>query len=249
MAKRGLHKSVIQGVRPVGTGGGRASAATYCEKAGGIVAVESPAETVVMHWADLDPRVLTVSAQPFGLDLLDGSLFTNKFDVEGRRKRYVGRKGQRIYTPDGQLVLSDREVLIGEVKSEEFQGNAEYQQMLDRVRLLLAERGLHFRRFVIPADRRDPIWINASLLRVARLRADLLPGGEILERLIAFSRGARRTLRQVLEHVGLPLAMGPVLLVHGVLSADLGAQAISGSMAVEAADGCLDHLSVMPFHV
>lgn len=110
-------KHTVQGARVLGRISGRPAVFYHSRKAGGILALESAGERVIAQLAELDPRVKSISAQPFALDVITGKVFTTRRDLEDARKARVSVNAlRRDYTPDLLLVLHDGRRIIIEVK-------------------------------------------------------------------------------------------------------------------------------------
>jgi hypothetical protein len=95
----------------------------------------------------------------------------------------------------------------------------------------------------MPAET-HPLWNNVRLLHQAKRRVDL---HEAILRQAQALRTADITLaRDALKVSGLSVDELPVLMVLGVLSADLLTSRIRGDMPVALAFGDLDHLRLIP---
>lgn len=238
-------KDADAGVRQVAPTYGRPLHLTSSSKSPGPLVVESPAERLVNHLLTLDPRVRAFEPQPFTVDLLDGCLLSSPEEVEAARKRHKGREGRKFYTPDFAVRWLDRPQAAVEVKLEGFEGNDDYDAVLQKAASLLDAAGYAFTKVVIPADQRIPLRFNVPLLRKASRQKSLWPVHDLVERVEGFLDGGPRTLSALCSELGLSPNLVPHLLMMGVAHANLLAQFIAGAMSLQAAHGDLSHLCLL----
>ncbi|MGE4125633.1 MAG: hypothetical protein AB7E59_10275 [Pusillimonas sp.] len=242
---RGRLKSVDAGVRRVAPTFGKALFLSYSTKCRGHMVVESDAERLVAHILTLDPGVREFSTQPFTVDLIDRRILKTSQSVAEARARHRGRAGPKFYTPDFlvQWHMGGRTAI--EVKFEGYEGDAEYEQKLLMCREVIIASGLQFLRVVLPSAPRHPIRSNVPLLTKAAQRHDLWPTPELVQSVEAALEAGAAPLGALCKEVALSPSLAPVLLVTGVVSADVGQHPINGDMLVTPAYGDLGHLALL----
>lgn len=243
-------KHTVQGARTLGRISGRPAVFYFSRKAGGILALESAGERVIAQLAELDPRVKSISPQPFALDVITGKVFKTRRELEDARKtRSKIDAVRRDYTPDLLLVLHDGTRLIVEVKDPRYAPRDEYREKLETARRLITMRGERFLLIPLQYEETAPLVRNAELLAQALftpLSPDLIRA--VSEKVAALPADAPTALRDVMPALGLTLRDAPALITSGVLSADLAGRVLDGRTLVRAAHGSLSHLELLPLN-
>lgn len=237
-------KQVDNGTRKVAPTYGRAAFVTYVEKAGGTLVFDNDAERLVSHMLGFDPRVRRFRAQPFAVDLVEGRLLRTAEQRDAARRKYAGRKGASIYTPDFAAELTGGRQLVIEVKLDGFMGNAPDHERLALATEVLATYGHDVTRVVMPADTLHPLRSNVVLLHHAALRPELRPSERNIERTLELAELGVCTLAHYATGLGVSVNEIPAFIFHGVLSADLISHRIEGRMPMIPAYGGLDHLAL-----
>lgn len=224
---RGMPKSVTQGVRILGRVSGRIALLYDCRKAGGTIALESPAEKTVAQLADLDPRVIRLRAQPFTVDVVSGHLYhTEKELLAGRETREKNDVEMREYTPDLLLTLADGKMVVIEVKTEKYPGKDEYWEKVNLAANILRSHGYAFCVITIDYTPDHPLVQNADYLTsfMALYRGSLSPAQiATAERIL--DTGPHE-LGAICAHLKLNLRESPILLLSGIASTDLTASRV-----------------------
>lgn len=107
---------------------------THCAKAGGVIPVEGAAERIVANWADIDPRIRRVWAQPYTVDLRTGRQFRSRAELKRFFEENGRPPGEILYTPDFLFELQDRRLHAIEVKALPDVGDLVYSTKLERAR-------------------------------------------------------------------------------------------------------------------
>lgn len=245
---RGPSKVVQQGTRVLARVGGRQAVMYHCVKAGGIIAVESPAERVIAQLADLDPRVAQVKQQPFTLDVATGRFFdTRDALLEDRAHRDRHEVRTREYTPDLSLLLTSGRSVIIEAKDERYPGDETYLNKLDVARTILRANGLELLMMTMLYEPDTPTIFNANLLSSARAfpHAHLdLPS--IAQRLESRFGEHDATLAEFVAAAGVTLRDAPILVLRSIISTDLKATRLGADSKVRLAYGDLSHFELLP---
>lgn len=248
--KRKHHPSYVveQGARVLGRISGRQAAFYACSKAGGIIALESPGERTVAQLASIDPRVVSISVQPFTLDIASGRFYETRAELEAaRRERQIVAAGQRDYTPDFGFLLSDSRRIAIEVKDPRYPGDGAYRQKLEAAQLLLHGAGWEFLVFTLRYDPNDPLVFNASLLATARhSNTAHLDMEAVQDRLEQALGDAEAALGDVLALVSLTMRDAPALFVRPLLKTDLRKACLNVDSIVSLAWGQLEHFQILP---
>lgn len=241
-------KHTVQGARVLGRISGRPAVFYHSRKAGGILALESAGERIIAQLAELDPRVKSISPQPFALNVTTGKVFTTRQDLEDARKARVSVNAlRRDYTPDLLLVLHDGRRIIIEVKDPRHALRDEYREKLDTARRMLAMRGEHFLLIPLQYAESAPLVHNTELLALA-LAHPLAPDvtRAVSEQIKTLLDGNQMALRDLMPALDLTLREAPALITAGVLGADLARFVLNGRALVHAANGSLSHLELLP---
>lgn len=243
--RRGRLGDATSGIRQTAPTYGKARRGTYAEKAQGHIKVESDAERFVSHLLEIDPRVTAFQPQPFTVDLIDASLLTTPKEVWAARRAYHDMPGPRLYTPDFSFEWEDGFTHVCEVKTQGYEGDSDYQQKLERARVILDAYNYAFHILVMPANTAQPLRRNVQLLKQAKRQCSTYLTEEVIERVEAFCEHGPVTAKTLCSALELPAGMLPIFLVSGLLSADIAHQPILGALEVSLAYGALDHLCLL----
>jgi hypothetical protein len=244
--RRGGLQAFDRGSRKISHAFGKATVLTYSPKADGGIAVESESERLVAHMLNIDPEVVSYSAQPFAVELTTSSLARTEEEKDALRtriKRYGGKA--TFYTPDFHLTWASGVQAAIEVKQGRFPGNAEYQRKLQLAQDILLSRGCEFLQVVTPDNWRHPLLTNLPLLHQAHMRQDAWPKPEIADRIVELQEAGATSMGDFLSGLGLDARMSPLLLVSGHLEADIFAQPLCYAIPARPAHGDLGHLQVL----
>ncbi|WP_250519860.1 hypothetical protein [Caballeronia sp. NCTM1] len=233
------------GIRPTARTYGKARIGTYAEKADGHITVESDPERLVSHLLSIDPRVRSFKPQPFTVDLVfERMLFTAEDRTEAREAR-GGRDGAVEYTPDFAVVQSNGLQAAYEVKLEGFEGDSQYWAKLERAQFIMEANCYPLATVVVPADERHPVLVNAQLLKSAASRAAAYLTPDIIERVECYCEAGSVLQRALCEDLQITPSFIPLLLVTGVLRADLAHHHICSKLELSLAYGDLSHLCLI----
>jgi hypothetical protein len=215
-------------------------------KANGGIALESESERLVAHLLNVDPDVTSYSAQPFAVELTTGSIARSDDEKDALRSRVNQRGGKAVfYTPDFGIVWASGVQAAVEVKVDRFLGDAEYQRKLKLARHILFEHGYEFLQLVTPGDWRHPLRTNLPLLHQAHMRHDIWPTPVIADRILELFEAGAKTMGDFLRGLALDARMSPLLLVSGLLKADVVEQALCYATPAGPAFGDLSHLQLV----
>lgn len=245
-AQRGMPDSVIQGTRILGRMSGRASHLYQSSKAGGVIALESPAEKTIAQLADIDPRVVSLRAQPFTIDVLTGAIYRDRDSLLAARKlRDKTEVKIREYTPDFLLeTIAGRSVVV-EVKYEKYLGDDTYWEKLQKAKNILQQNGYEFTVIALESNVGLPIVHNAGLLTaflanyVGNLSLDQISTVE--EQL----NHGPRPLGELCNAIGISLRESPVLILRGIAKLDLSHSRLQAESQVIRSYGELAHLELL----
>lgn len=242
---RGRRSHVDSGIRRVAPTFGKQLLLTSSEKAGATIAVESVAERFVSHAFELDPDAREVRAQPFTLDLSDGSILrTPEQKAESRAKHKRLGTEPVFYTPDFGLTWSHAPTCV-EVSVQGLESSGQKSEKLPKAREWLAARGWNFVHLVVPSYWRNPLLANVPLLRQALTRRELFPGGEVVERMDLLASQGAQTIGDYCAGLGVDARLVPVLVVSGALCVDVAKYELCFATPATPAGGSLDHLQVL----
>ena len=245
---RKMPDSVIQGSRILGQTGGRPAQMYMCEKSLGICPAESPLEKVIGQLASLDPRVRTVRPQPFTVDVISGQFFHTRQDLLAHRKtREKSESRLREYTPDFGFDLIDGRRIIVEVKDHRFVCGQAYWDKVEKAKRMLLANGYRFQVIFMEYEPGAPLINNADLLTAFRLNFKKTITHAQLAVIEADVGDSVSSLGHVAELAGLTLREAPVLVMQGIVSADIAAGPLGSRTPVRLAYGDLYHLSVLNF--
>jgi hypothetical protein len=238
-------KSLDTGARKVAPTYGREAFVTYVLKSGKSLVFDSDAERLVAHLLGFDPRVQRFQAQPFAVDLVEGKLLRTAEQRDAAKRKYAGRKGAAIYTPDFHVERSDGKQIAVEVKLDGFIGTEADHDRLEQATRVLATYGREVARVVMPRNLQHPLRSNISLLHHAAHRPDLRPGQDITDRVQALADSGAKTMFDYAQGLGISVNLMPSLIVHGALETDLLDSRLEGKKPMQPAHGSLDHLQIM----
>lgn len=243
--RRGRMEAANAGVRHLASTYGKARWSTFSIKAGGSVNVESEAERFVAHLLAIDPRVRAFAPQPFCVDLIDKRLLLSRAAASAAWRAYHDLPGPKLYTPDFSVDWGDGLRHALEVKQEGFEGDDEYQEKLERARPVLSANGYPLRTAVMPANTAHPLRLNARALKQATLQSHACLTATLVLRVRERCEAGPVTVRTLCEDLGLMPGVIPVLLVSGLLTAELAHQPIGGPLELSLAYGDLSHLCLL----
>lgn len=242
---RSRRTAVNAGIRVAARTYGKARIGTYAPKAAGHITVESDAERLTSHLLGIDPRVRSFKPQPFTVDLVAGRLlFTREELLEARRQRGA-RRAAAEYTPDFAVVGLDGLQRAYEVKLQGWEGDAEYWAKLERAQRIMEANCYPLSTVVVPANERHPVLVNTQLLKAAQPCAGVHLTADLIAKVEHYCARGPVLQRQLCADLGLPMGLIPVLLVSGVLQADLVHQPICSALELSAAWGDLGHLCLI----
>jgi len=239
---RGRRNLENVGVRNTARTYGKARIGTYAEKAGGHITVDSEPERLVSHILSIDPRVRSFQQQPFTVDLTNKQLLFTREEISEARKIRGSRSGEVEYTPDFASVQSDGLLHVYEVKLEGYEGGEEYWAKIKLAQEIMAAYCYSFSTVVVPADERHPVIFNAQLLKSAVVRAPQYLTPDIIARVERYCESGSVLLRTLCADLQISTNLIPLLLVTGVLRADLVHHPICASLVLSAGYGDLSHL-------
>lgn len=242
---RSRRSAANAGVRLMARTYGKARIGTYAEKADGHITVESDAERLVAHMLCIDPRVRSFRQQPFTVDLVGERLLFTREELSEVRKARGGRAGEAEYTPDFATVQTDGLQRAYEVKLEGFEGDDRYWAKVERAREIMDAYCYPLSTLVVPADERHPVLVNAQLLKSAASRAKAYLTSDIIEQVERYCETGSVSQRALCADLQIPTNVIPLLLVTGVLQADLARHHICGSLELSQAFGDLSHLCLI----
>jgi hypothetical protein len=238
-------KSLDAGARKVAPTFGKEVHLTLGSKQASAV-VESRGERAATDAFALDPDVRRSKAQAYTVDLVDRVLLRSE---DERRAAYAKHKMEGteicLYTPDFDVEWTLGTHSAAEVKVEGYTGDALYQERLRDAGNVLWTHGIELLQLVIPSYWCHPLLSNLPLLHQAKLRSDLAPSGETLEKIERLADAGAKTLRDYCAGLGFDNRMGAVLIAFGALEADILLHKLLNSTPVRPAFGSLDHLRLV----
>lgn len=244
--KRGGLKAFDRGSRKVAHAFGKSAVLTYGVKAKGSIALDSESERLVAHMLNIDPDVVSYSAQPFAVELTTSSIAKTDEDKVALRERAKRLGGTAVfYTPDFHLSWASGVQAAVEVKLDRFQGDAEYQRKLQLAEAIMLSHGFEFLQLVMPNEWRHPLRTNLPLLHQANMRQDIWPKPDIGGRILELHEAGASTMGEYLGGLSLDARMSPVLLASGHLEADVVGQALCFATPTGPAFGDLSHLQLV----
>ena len=238
-------KAVDIGARKSAPTFGGEAALSYGDKGGGVRVFENDAERLVSKLLGIDPRVRRFQPQPFAVDLVEGLLLRTAEQRDAARRKYAGRNGPALYTPDFYVEFCGGRLLALEVKLDRFLGMELDHERMDLARKVLTNYGHDFIRVVMPADLSHQLRSNIALLHLAALRPDLRPDDVAAARVDELADKGARAYGDFASGLGISVNLMPMLVFHGVLSMDLISHRFERRAPMAAAYGSLDHLQLM----
>lgn len=240
--------SVSQGIRYLGRVSGREAVIYHCRKANGIIALESPLEKTVAQFADIDPRVIAVKAQPFTVDVVSGHIHHSRQELlQARQLRNVADVSIREYTPDFAFTMRNGHTAAIEVKDERFIGNKSYWKKIAQVKTILRQRGYEFYLVKLVYEEHWALIQNIELLCSYLSIGDSNISTEQLNSLEDFVQDEISTLGNLCGHLNLTLRDAPALILRGVVSCDLSLSRLNINSPVGLGFGDLSHLEILQF--
>lgn len=233
------------GIRQTARTYGKARIGTYAEKADGHITVDSDAERLTGQILSIDPRVRSFKQQPFTVDLVEERLLFTREEVSEARRMRGGRGGAAEYTPDFAVVQADGLQRAYEVKLQGHEGDSAYWAKVERARDIMDAYCYPLSTVVVPGDERHPVLVNAQLLKPALKLAHAYLNSELIDRVEQYCAPGPVLQRDLCADLQIPSGLIPVLLVTGVLRADLSHQHICATMELSAAYGDLGHLCLI----
>lgn len=233
------------GIRLTAPTYGKARIGIYAAKADGHITVDSDAERLAAHILSIDPRVRSFKQQPFTVDLVGEKLLFTREEVSEARRMRGERRGAAEYTPDFATVQTDGLLRAYEVKLQGYEGDSAYWAKIERARAIMEAYCYPLSTVVVPTDERHPVLLNAQLLKTVLTRGHKYLSPEIIERVEQYCASGPVLQRDLCADLQIPTGLIPVLLVTGVLQADLAHQHICASLELSAAYGGLEHLCLI----
>lgn len=238
--------------RPLGVRGHqKPSYVIASHKAGGAVFVEVPAESTTLLALEVDPRVVSISTQPFTVRLDSGQLYPTRAEAlsaeprSQRSSRTDDPPQERIYTPDFHALLATQQEWAVESKSaREVQNLA---AVLARRGAVINELGFHF--LVVASNELDQFGLHVNLvnLRDAMKHQRSNDTRVSMEQLghVVSAQQEEFTLGDVRAQLSdLSIYLG---LVSGVIACDLRSGHIGMTTVLRKAYGDLAHLQLLRF--
>lgn len=233
------------GIRSTARTYGKARIGTYAAKADGHITVDSDAERLAGHILSIDPRVRSFKQQPFTVDLVGERLLFTREELSEARRMRGGRNGAVEYTPDFATVQSDGLQRAYEVKLQGYEGDTAYWTKVERASVIMEAYCYPLSTVVVPNDERHPVLLNAQLLKPALLHAHTYLSADIIDRVEQYCASGQVLQRDLCADLQIPTNLIPLLLVTGVLQADLAHQHICAHLELSAAYGDLGHLCLI----
>jgi len=243
--RRGRLNSANTGIRHLALTYGKPKHGIYTEKANGHFIVESEPERFVAHLLAIDPRVRAFQPQPFCVDLIDQRLLFTEEAMREASFKHRDVPGPKFYTVDFRVDWQDGLHHAVEVKAEGYEGDDVYWDKVARARPILAANNYPLRTLVFPANTAHPMRRNSWPLKQAahKLRSHLTD--ELVERVTFRCQDGPVLLRALCADLAILPGLIPVLLLGGVLAADLVHHTICGTLKLSLAYGELNHLCLL----
>lgn len=242
---RGQRTAGNPGIRATARTYGKARIGTYAAKADGHITFDSDAERLMGHLLSIDPRVQSFKQQPFTVDLVGKQLLFTREELSEARRMRGGRSSAVEYTPDFATVQTDGLQRGYEVKLQGYEGDAVYWEKVERASVIMEANCYPLYTVVVPADERHPVLVNAQLLKPALQHAHTHLSPDIIDRVEHCCASGPVLQRDLCAALHIPTGLIPVLLVSGVLQADLAHQHICATLELSAAWGDLGHLCLI----
>lgn len=244
---KGMPESVQQGSRILGRTGGR-PATLFMGYNNSLHPCESPLELAVGNLACLDPRVREVTSQPFTIDIVTGDILCSReARAEHRKLRAHPEVKVREYTPDFRFSLIDEQSIIVEVKDPRYAHDEQYWEKVEHAARILRSNGHQFCVISMAYEPTHPLVQNGELLRYVGQNFDDPGIDRQLDDLTEQFGDSTVALGAVSARLGLTLREAPILLLRGIVSADIASERICAAMPVQLAYGDLQHLQILTF--
>lgn len=245
---RKMPPSVIQGTRILGKTGGKPALLFSSMKGIGICSVDGPLEKAIGQLAGLDPRVGTVRPQPFTVDVVSGKILHTYTELQTHRQARE-RSDVRIreYTPDFEIMLIGGQRVVLEVKDPRFPCTDEYWAKVEKAKRVMFTNGYRYHVVNMKYDPGAPLVHNAGLLTALRINFKKIITPAQVDAIEADVGDSDSTLGRVAELAGLSLREAPILLLQGVVAADLSEGHLRALTPVHLAYGDLQHLAILRF--
>lgn len=243
---KGMPESVQQGSRILGRTGRPATLLRGPNDS--LIPCESPLELAVGNLICIDPRALEVISQPFTIDIVTGDiLHTHEERNKHRALRAHPEVKLREYTPDFRVGLAGGQSIVVEVKDSRYLRDEKYWQKVEQAASILQSNGHEFCVIDMAYEPMLPLVQNGELLRYVGENFDD-PGIDLLsEELYKQFGDSIVPLQAICTSLGLSLRDAPILLLKGIVSADIASERISAAMPVQLAFGQLQHLQILNF--
>jgi hypothetical protein len=198
-------------------------------------------EHLVGLMLSIDPGISRYEPQPYTVDLVEHRLLRTTSEVQRMREKYRGMKGPFFYTPDYGVDYLNAAKGTLEVKKFGYEGDAEYDEKLIRAERIIRAHGHDFKKVVLPCEN-HPMYLSVPLLFQARGRMDLIEEKDLLEKVATLARKGAVTFKDFGQGLKIGQNLMPVLLVKGVLSADIWNVRLDFKTPAQPANGDLRHL-------
>lgn len=218
--------------------GRRALVVKSMKSPGGDLRVESALERDVGILLDIDPRVRSLTAQPFTLELQSNQLLPS-------RDQFCARPGAkpRFYTPDFLCSLGDGSAVAVDAKHTRFL--EAFEPRSAEISACLRQHGISF--LLVPDTAVSPTTM-ATVAELHLLRAGYLDGYRAQTEDVLADLLSEQACWPVDELIAFP-AVGKVGvlcgLLAGILKTDLSVPVFCAGTKVSAAFGDLSHLQVL----
>jgi hypothetical protein len=243
--RRGRLNSANSGIRETAPTYGTSRNSSFSEKAGGHFKVELNNERLVAHLLIIDPRVKAFQPQPFTVDLIEQRMLFTRDAVRQAWHKHRDIPGPKFYTPDFSVDWTDGLHHAIEVKGEGNEGDDVYWDKIALARPILAANGYPLRSVVVPKNGRHPLRMNPGVLKQAIHRLDAWLTDELVARVTSRCESGPISVGALCADIHLLPGLIPVLLVGGVISADIAHHTICSTLEVSLAYGDLSHLYLL----
>lgn len=243
---RKMPNSVVQGTRILGKTGGRPALLYRCAKSSRMCPAESPDEKGVGQAAGIDPRIRAISPQPLTIDLATGWILHTQDEVfDHRESREKSEARLREYTPDFRFDLLDGRRIIVEVKNRRYPGSADYWAKVEKAKLILEANGFRFQVIYIDYEASSALMHNVEILNALTTNSKSTITQSQIQVIEDDIGDAISSLGHVAKLAGMTIREAPLLVLHGVVSADISTGYLGSFTPVRLAHGDLAHLAVL----
>jgi hypothetical protein len=243
--RRGRLDSANSGIRDTAPTYGKPRNSSFSEKADGHFKVELGNERLVAHLLAIDPRVKAFQPQPLTVDLIDQRVLFTREAVREAWFKHRDISGPKFYTPDFSVDWADGFHHAIEVKGEGYEGDEIYWDKISLARQILSANGYPLRIIVVPRNGRHPVRMNAGVLKQAAHRLNVQLTDELVERVTHRCESGPVPVGALCADLQLLPGLIPVLLVGGVIMADVAHHTICAELKVGLAYGDLSHLHLL----